>query len=389
MDGDMSDAARTLETAAVLEAARRFVERDVSPRVADMERRGAQAGELLDKMRKLGLFGMAVPTEYDGLGIDLETLARLMEIIAQGWTTLAAYLNSHTTVCHIIAAHASEAQKRRYLPCLARGEPRAALCLSESGAGSDLQAIRTRARAVDQGYRIDGGKVFVTNGEQAGLLLVLAKTDPDAAPAHRGMSLFLIEKSLAGVHVGGRFDKMAFEHVDTCEIAFQDAIAPSDALLGETPGKGFGQLLDGLELGRIEFAASAIGLGQAALEHSLRYARERVTFGHPISDHQAVQLELAAMATKLMAARTLTLEAARQKATHGRADMPCAMAKLFASETAMEVALSALRIHGGYGYIKGYAVERLFREAPLYLVGEGTNEIQKLVIARRLLESVA
>lgn len=377
------------DLAPILESVRRFVEREVAPHVETLEAADAAPDHLVRQLGDLGLFSLVVPEAYGGLGLPIESCARILEVLAGGWTTLAGYLNSHATAAFVIAKHGTESQKRRFLPAMATGSLRAALTLTEPGAGSDLQAISTVAKPQDGGFRVSGTKVFVTNGRKAGLLLALVKTDPGAEPPARGMSLLLIEKTTPGVTVGADTAKMAYRHVDTCEIHYDDAPVAADCLLGGTPGRGLAWLLDGLELGRILIAASAVGLAQAALSHALAYARGRIAFGQPIASHQAIQLELAGMATKIEAARQLTWEAARQKQDMGRADMASAMAKLFASETALEVSASAMRIHGGYGYVRGYAVERLFREAPLYIVGEGTNEIQKLVIARRLLEATA
>ncbi|MEX2650227.1 MAG: acyl-CoA dehydrogenase family protein [Alphaproteobacteria bacterium] len=371
----------------VLDTVRRFVAREVTPHVEALEASGAPPDGLLAKLHELGLFGLAVAEDFGGLGLPVETLAAVVEALAEGWTTLAGYVNSHTTVSYLVSKYGTDDQKRLFLPRLATGELRGALALTEPDAGSDLQAIRTVARDEGGLFRVTGNKVFVTNGRRAGLLLTLVKTDPAAEPAHRGMSLLLIEKSLLGVTVGKDFDKMAYGHVDTCAITYEDVAVPADGLLGGETGRGFAWLLDGLELGRVMIAASAVGLAQAALVQAVSYARTRRSFSRPIAEHQAIQLELADMATGIEAARQLTLEAAREKGRAGRADRLSGMAKLFASETALKVATGALRVHGGYGYIKGYAVERLFREAPLYIVGEGTNEILKIVIARRLLET--
>jgi len=372
----------------ILETVRRFVAREVGPRVEALEATGEAPDALIAQMRDLGLFGIAVPEDFGGLGLSTPAAAAVMEALATGWTTLAAYLNSHATVCHLISRNGTEEQKRRYLPMLATGEHRGALSLTEAGAGSDLQAIRAVAWREDDVWRVSGEKVFVTNGRRAGLLVVLVKTDPAASPAHRGLSLFLVEKTDEGVAVEADLPKMAYGLVDTCEVVLEDAVVPAGRLLGEE-GRGLAILLDGLELGRVMIAASAVGLAQAALDQAVSYATTRRTFGRPIGEHQAIQMALADMATRVEAARRLTLHAAREKEERGRADMASGMAKLFASETALEVATGALRIHGGYGYVRGQSVERLFREAPLYIVGEGTNEIQKLVIARRLLAEEA
>lgn len=370
----------------IVDAVRRFATDVVRPNVAKLERDGSYPEHLVSAMRDLGLFGIAISEQYDGLGLRLPVFAAVMEELAKGWTTLAAYVNSHSTVAYVIGRHGTDAQRSQYLPRMATGELRAALCLTEPGAGSDLQAIEATARATDDGYALSGSKFFVTNGGRAGLLLVLAKTDPKAQPAKRDISLLLVEKKSSGVTQGSTFRKMAYGLVDTVEIMLDGARVPSSALLGGNPGNGLQQLFDGLEVGRIAIAASAVGLAADALNEARRYASERKAFGVTIDQHQAVQIKLADMATKLIAARLMTREAARVKATGGRADMISGMAKLFASEACAAIVDDALRIHGGYGYIADFAIERLYREAPLYIVGEGTNDIQKLVIARRVME---
>jgi alkylation response protein AidB-like acyl-CoA dehydrogenase len=371
---------------AIIEAVRRFVAKDVRPNVARLEREAEYPEGLVATMRALGLFGLAVAEEHGGLALRLPVFAAVMEELAKGWTSLAAYVNSHSTVAYVIGRHGTEAQKTHYLPRMATGEVRGALCLTEPGAGSDLQSIATTARASGGFFVVNGSKFFVTNGAHASLLLVLAKTDPEAKPAKKGISLLLVDKDLPGVVVAGTFHKMAYGHVDTVEILLDGVTVPAAALLGGAAGRGLPQLFDGLEVGRIAIAASAVGLAADALNEARRYAGERKAFGVTIDQHQAVQLRLAEMATKLVAARLITIEAARIKSSGARADMISGMAKLFASETCSEIAADALRIHGGYGYISEFPVERLYREAPLYIVGEGTNDIQKLVIARRMLE---
>jgi alkylation response protein AidB-like acyl-CoA dehydrogenase len=372
--------------AAIVEAVRRFVTKDVRPQVARLERESAYPDALVATMRELGLFGLAVAEEHGGLGLRLPVFAAVMEELAKGWTSLAAYVNSHSTVAYVISRHGMPEQRARYLPRMASGEVRGALCLTEPGAGSDLQAIATIARADGDGYIVNGSKFFVTNGARASLLLTLVKTDPAANPAKNGISLLLVDKDAPGVKVAGTFHKMAYGHVDTVEILLDNATVSNAALVGGKAGRGLRQLFDGLEVGRIAIAASAVGLAADALNEARRYAGERKAFGTTIDQHQAVQLRLAEMATKLVAARLMTREAARVKAAGGRADMISGMAKLFASEACAEITADALRIHGGYGYVSEFAVERLYREAPLYIVGEGTNDIQKLVIARRILE---
>ena len=372
--------------AAIVEAVRRFASKDVRPQVAKLERESVYPEALVATMRELGLFGVAVAEEHGGLGLRLPVFAAVMEELAKGWTSLAAYVNSHSTVAYVIGRHGTAEQKVRYLPRMVSGEVRGALCLTEPGAGSDLQAIATTARAEGDRYIVNGSKFFVTNGARASLLLTLVKTDATANPAKNGISLLLVDKDAPGVKVAGTFHKMAYDHVDTVEILLDDARVPKTALVGGAAGRGLQQLFDGLEVGRIAIAASAVGLAADALNEARRYAGERKAFGTTIDQHQAVQLRLAEMATKLVAARLMTREAAQVKAAGGRADMISGMAKLFASEACNEITADALRIHGGYGYVSEFAVERLYREAPLYIVGEGTNYIQKLVIARRILE---
>jgi alkylation response protein AidB-like acyl-CoA dehydrogenase len=371
---------------AIVDAVRRFVARDVRPHVARLERETSYPDGLVAAMRELGLFGLAIAEVHGGLGLRLPVFAAVMEELAKGWTSLAAYVNSHSTVAYVIGRHGTDAQQRRYLPGMASGETRAALCLTEPGAGSDLQSIATTARLNGGTFVVKGSKFFVTNGARASLLLTLVKTDPTAKPAKNGISLLLVEKEAPGVSVGSTFHKMAYGQVDTVEILLNEAIVPESALVGGVVGRGLQQLFDGLEVGRIAIAATAVGLAADALCEAMRYAAERKAFGTTIDQHQAIQLRLADMATKLVAARLLTREAARVKAGGERADMISGMAKLFASEACSEIVSDALRIHGGYGYVSEFAIERLYREAPLYLVGEGTNDIQKLVIARRILE---
>ena len=384
--GDESAFGFDPQEAAIVETVRRFVAKDVRPHVARLEREAGYPDAVVATMRELGLFGLAVAEERGGLALRLPVFAAVMEELAKGWTSLAAYVNSHSTVAYVIGKYGTDAQKAHCLPRMATGEVRGALCLTEPGAGSDLQSIATTARAADGHFIVRGSKFFVTNGARASLLLTLVRTDPEAKPTKNGISLLLIDKDLPGVKVAGTFHKMAYGHVDTVEILLDGAAVPISALVGAAAGRGLQQLFDGLEVGRIAIAASAVGLAADALNEAKRYAGERKAFGVTIDQHQAVQLRLAEMATKLVAARLMTREAARVKASGARADMISGMAKLFASEACSEITADALRIHGGYGYIGEFAVERLYREAPLYIVGEGTNDIQKLVIARRILE---
>ena len=374
------------EERAIVEGVARFVDREVRPQADTLEQQGLYPDALVKKAAELGLFGIAVPAEFGGLGLSLPAFVAAMEEVARGWTTLAAYINSHATVASAIRNHGTDGQRSRYLPRMATGELRGAICLTEDTGGSDLQAIRTVAKQAGDGYVIAGTKIFVTNGDKAGLLLVLVKTDPAAKPAKDGMSLFLVDKQESGVSASGTYHKMGFDLVDTCEIKFEDIKVPSVALLGGKPGRGLAQILDGLDTGRLAIAASANGLAIAALDESIAYSRQRRAFGTEIAGFQAIQFRLAEMASRTAASRAMTAEAARAKAEGRSAGMLCAMAKLVSSEAAFETVTDAVRVHGGYGYIRTVQAERLFREAPLYIVGEGTNDIQKIVIARSLLQ---
>lgn len=368
------------------EAVRRFVERDVKPRVREIEASEEFPQFLVDGMAELGLFGMAIPAEYGGIQVSTSTYAGIMEELSAGWTSLPSFLNAHSSLASIISQFGTPAQRDRYLPKLADGSMRGAVMLSEPGAGSDLQSIRTTAtRQADGSYRLSGTKVFITNGARASLFLTLVKTDPKATPRKDGISLIILEKGAPGFSVARLFDKMAFQHVDTAELVLDNTPAAADQLVGGVEGRGFQQLMSVLETGRIAMAGTANGLARAALEASVRYANEREAFGVSIGQHQAVQALLANMATKLAASRTLTAEAARIKEQGGRADMISGMAKMFASESCMEITRDAMRVHGGYGYVGDFPVERMYREAPLYVLTEGTNEIQRGIIAKRLL----
>lgn len=368
----------------IIAAVSRFVAGEVLPQVSKFERENTYPENLVEQMRELGLYGIAVPSEHGGLGLRLPVFARVMEELAKGWSTLAAYVNSHSTVAYAISRFGTESQQRHYLPLLATGEHRGCMLLTEPHAGSDLRAIRTIARDSGSDYLVSGQKIYVTNGGKGTLMLTLVKHDRVDSKGRQPLSLLLLDKDMPGVAVAGVFKKMAFELVDTVEIALSEAVVPKTQLLGAPEGEGFAQLMDALEVGRIAIAASAVGLAAAALSEARRYAGTRQTFGVTIDKHQAIQLRLAEMATQLVAARLLTCEAARVKDLGGRADMISAMAKLYASEACHEIALASLRTHGGAGYIADSPIERLFREAVLYLVGEGTSDINKLVIARRM-----
>lgn len=374
------------EMQAMLEAVKRFVATDVAPKAAAYEHQERYPDDLIETAREMGLFGLVIPADYGGLNLPLPVFSELMETIAKGWTSFASHLTSHSTVAYTISRHGTEEQKRAILPRMVGGELRAAILLTEAHAGSDLQAIRLSANKRAGGtYILNGEKTYISNGTHSNLLLVLAKTDKAANPPKRGMSMMLVEKEkTSGIETGEPFKKMAFDRVDTCEVRFSDTTVSAGALLGGIEGKGLGQLLDGLELGRLAIASSAVGLAAAALDEAVSFAHERRAFGVPISEHQAIQLRIAGMATALESARALTRAAATALDGSTRTNL-VAMAKLAASEAALAIATDALRIYGGAGYIRGITVERLFREAPLYIVGEGTSDILKLAIAKGIL----
>jgi alkylation response protein AidB-like acyl-CoA dehydrogenase len=372
----------------ILMMVKEFVNKEIVPVASAYEHDDIYPAEIVDKMKQLGLFGAIVPPEYGGMGLDISTYAMIVEEISRGWMSIAGILNTHFIAVFLLVNYGTEDQKQRFLPRLATGDLRACLAMSEPDAGSDVQAIKTVAKRIDDYFVINGTKMWVTNGQRAGLVILLAKTDPDAVPAHKGMSLFLAEKG-TGITVSRNIEKLGYKGVETCELVFSDYIISEDNLLGGEEGKGFYQVMSALEVGRINVAARGVGVAQAAFEAAIKYAQSRKTFGKPISQHQAIQMRLAEMATKIEAARLLVRNAARKKDLGQRCDLEAGMAKLFASEICYEVCLDALRIHGGNGYSKEYPVERYYRDAPLLLIGEGTSEIQKLVIARQLLQTYA
>lgn len=369
----------------IVTAVRRFVEREVLPVASDLEHRNEYPQALVDQMRELGLFGATIPPEYGGLGLDYTTYAMVVEELCRGWMSLSGVLNTHLMLAFMLRFHGTEEQRQRYLPAMARGEHRAALCLTEPHAGSDVQRIRTTAVRSGDVYRLNGAKMFITNARTATLYATAAKTDRNADPPYKGISMFVAERG-PGLSVGRDIDKLGYKGIETCEVLFEDYAVPVSNLIGGVEGQGFRHVMSGLEVGRINIAARAVGVSRAAFETAIRYAQERHTFGKPIAEHQAIQLKLAEMGTKLEAARLLTYQAADKKDRGERCDLEAGMAKLFASETCFEVATEAMRILGGYGYTKEFPVERYFRDAPLMLIGEGTNEIQKTVIARQLLQ---
>jgi len=379
--------APTTETKAqIVNLVREFIRRDVDPVAADYDNRDVYPAELVEKMAAMGLFGITVSEEYGGLGLDYTTFATVFEELSKGWMSLTGVIGTHHVVAYMIESFGTEEQKNRFLSRLATGELRAGLALTEPEAGSDIQNISAVANRDGEEYSLTGNKMFITHGEHGNAFAVLAKTDVNADPPYRGISCFIVEKPTAGLSVAQKLDKLGYRGIDTCELVFDDCRIRSENLVGGQEGRGFRQVMNGLETGRINVAARAVGVATAAFEAAIDYAQRRHTFGVPIAQHQAIQLKLADMATKIEAARLLTYKAAEKKDEGERVDLEAGMAKLFASEMCAEVTLEAMRIYGGYGYIKDYPVERYYRDAPLMIIGEGTNEIQRLIIARRLLE---
>ncbi|MFE2729941.1 acyl-CoA dehydrogenase family protein [Streptomyces sp. NPDC059349] len=367
----------------IVETVRNFVDREVKPVVRELEHANTYPEALIEQMKDLGIFGLAIPEEYGGTPVSTPCYVLITEELARGWMSLAGAMGGHTVVSKLLLHFGTDEQKNRYLPKMATGEIRSTMALTEPGGGSDLQAMRTVARRDGDSYIVNGGKTWITNSRRSQLIALLCKTDPAAEPKHRGVSILLAEHG-PGLTVSRDLPKLGYKGVESCELTFDDCRVPADALLGGVEGKGFGQMMKGLETGRLQVASRALGVGRAAFEDALRYAQERETFGEPIYKHQSIGNYLADMATSLTAARQLTLYAAREADAGRRVDMEAGMAKLFASETAMEIALNAVRIHGGYGYSTEFDVERYFRDAPLMIVGEGTNEIQRNIIVRQL-----
>lgn len=384
------------EQAELVQLIRSFVDKEVLPVASELDHRDEFPAELVETMKEIGLFGITIPEEYGGLGLDLYTYALVIKELSRGWISLSGVINTHFMAAWMIINFGTQEQKRKYLPRMATGEWRSAYSMTEPHAGSDVQAIRTRARRDADDYVIDGQKMWVTNGLRANMVMLLAVTDPQAQPRHRGMTAFIIEKQQdvaeqPGLTVPPHLRKLGYRGVESTELVFDGFRTPASSVLGGESqiGQGFKQFMAAVELGRVNVAARAVGLATCALEQAIAYANQRETFGKLISQHQAIQLKIAQMATRLKAAELLVFDAAQLKATGARADLEAGMAKLFATETAIEVATDAMRIHGGYGYSQEYMVERLYRDAPLLILGEGSNEIQQLVIARRLLESSA
>jgi len=383
----------TAEQQEILAAVRDFVDRDVVPVASDLEHRDEYPAELVQTMVDMGLFGTTIPEEYGGLGLGLDTYALIVAELSRGWVTLSGILNGSFIAAWMIRMHGTEEQRQRYLPKLASCEIRASFSMTEAHAGSDVQAIRTRAVREGDEFVITGQKMWVTNGWRSGIVMLLTKTDPDAVPAHTGMTGFIVEKEPETSPPGLTIPmpgllKLGYKGVESTELVFDGYRTPAASVLGgeDGIGQGFKYFMSGIEVGRVNVAARGVGVAQAALDDALSYAREREAFGKPIGQHQAVQMMLARMATRAEAARLLTVQAAEKKASGDRADLEAGMAKYFATEAAQDNALDCMRIHGGYGYSLEYRPERYYRDAPLLLIGEGSNEIQQVLIGKRLLE---
>jgi alkylation response protein AidB-like acyl-CoA dehydrogenase len=390
---------KTDEQKAITEMVRQFTDEQILPNAERYDHADEFPEPIVEQMKELGLFGITIPEEYGGLGLDLTTYSMVVEELSRGWISISGVINTHFIGTYLLLKFGTEEQKQKYLPEMATGELRAAFSLSEPELGSDVQAIKTSAKKVDgDKYEINGQKMWVTNGLRSGLVFTLVKTDPDAEKRHQGMTCFICEKEpgvsentgeYAGFTVPPQIKKMGYKGVESTELVFDGYKCPAENILGgEDAGlnKGFAQMMDALELGRVNVAARGVGLAQRAFELAIRYAQERKTFGRQIADHQAIQFKLADMATQIEAARMLTLKAARMKDAGERSDIEAGMAKLFASETGRFCAEECLRIHGGYGYSKEYEIERIYRDAPLLLIGEGTSEIQRMVIGKKLLQ---
>ena len=371
------------EESLLVATVRTFIDRDVKPTVREVEHANTYPEAWIEQMKRIGIYGLAISERHGGTPVSMPCYVEVTQELARGWMSLAGAMGGHTVVAKLLEDFGTEEQKRAYLPSMATGELRA-MALTEPGGGSDLQNISTVARTDGADLVVNGAKTWISNARRSGLIALLCKTDPQAIPRHTGISVLLVESPREGLEVSRDLPKLGYKGVESCELNFHDCRVPASAVLGGEPGRGFAQMMKGLETGRIQVAARALGVATAALEDALAYAQTRESFGRPIWKHQAVGNHLADMATKLTAARQLTRYAAERYDSGQRCDMEAGMAKLFASEAAMEIALAAVRIHGGYGYSTEYDVERYFRDAPLMIVGEGTNEIQRNVIAAQL-----
>ncbi|MCZ4563393.1 acyl-CoA dehydrogenase family protein [Rhodococcus sp. IEGM 1401] len=372
------------QQSAFRKALRTFVDKEIIPVANEWEKTGRYPTEIVEHMKAMGLFGITTPEEYGGLDLDKVSFTLVYEELARGWMGVAGILGSHNLSCWMIGKHGTEEQKKTLLPKLASGEWRTGVGLTEPGAGTDLQGIKTTAKRDGDHYVVNGAKTWITNARHANVLPVLVKTDTTTTPAHKGMSLLLIDTTTDGFEVQRDMGKLGYKGTESCEITFTDVRVPVDALLGGVEGRGLQQALSGLEIGRLNIAGRSVGIAQAAYDAALEYAKQRTAFGQPIAEFQAIQLKIADIATQLQAARLMTYWAASQADSGKRVDMEAGMAKYFASEAAITASLEAMRIHGGYGYSTEFVVERLYRDAPLMAIGEGTNDIMRTVIAKSL-----
>jgi alkylation response protein AidB-like acyl-CoA dehydrogenase len=379
----------------ILSAVREFVDKEILPVAGELDRSDTYPDAIVEGLKNLGVFGLTIDLQYGGLGEPLLTYALVVEEISRGWMSISGIINTHFIVSYLIGRHGTPEQKAAFLPSMATGETRAAFSMSEPDLGSDVAAIKTRAVRDDSGYLITGRKMWLTNGGSSSLVLLLARTDEGRERAHQNMTAFLVEKEPGlgqprpGLTIPGKIHKMGYKGVDTTELILDECRVPADRVLGEQPGQGFYQMMDGVEVGRVNVAARACGVANRAFELAVSYAQQRQTFGKPIARHQAIEFKLADMGTKTVAAHQMMLLAARAKDSGRQSDLEAGMAKYLAGEYCKEVVEDALRIHGGYGYSTEYEIERLYRDAPMLLIGEGTAEIQKMIIGRRLLEKYA
>jgi alkylation response protein AidB-like acyl-CoA dehydrogenase len=370
----------------IISTVRKFVDNEVIPVASEMEHRNEYPHALVEQMKELGLFGLNIPEGFGGIGVDTTTFARVFEEVARGWLGLAGIIGSHSVMADVIVRFGTGDQKRRFLPRMASGETRGGICLTEANAGTDLQNLSTTARRDSGVYRINGSKLWITNARHGSTFLLLAKTDPSAQPRHRGMSAFIFEKGEPGMTVSRDIDKLGYKGVETCELHFADFPIPVENLVGGEEGHGFKQVMTGLEAERLNVAARGLGIARAAFESAIQYAQQRITFGKPIAEYQTIQNKLADMATHIEASRLLIYSAAEKRDRGERCDLEAGMAKLFATETAASVSFEAMRIMGANGYSKDFPVERYYRDAPLVVIGGGTNELQRLIIAKNLLK---
>ena len=385
----------TDDQTAILSAVRTFVDEKILPVATELEHADEYPTEIVEGLKELGMFGLMIPEEYDGLGESLLTYALCVEEIARGWMSVSGVINTHFIVAYMLMRHGTEEQKKNYLPRMAAGEVRGAFSMSEPGLGSDVAAVKTKATKTESGYEITGQKMWLTNGGTSNLVAVLCKTDEGADSVYRNLTTFLVEKEPGfgevsqGITVPGKLDKMGYKGIDTTEMVLEGHRISADQVLGDKPGQGFYQMMDGVEVGRVNVAARACGIANRAFELGIAYAQQRETFGKPIAEHQAILFRLAEMATKVETAHAMMVRAARQKDAGERNDVEAGMAKMLASEYCNEVVQDSFRIHGGYGYSKEYEIERLYREAAFMLIGEGTSDIQKMIIGRSLLKDYA